>query len=207
MIRRSTLVVVVAVALGGCRASTSAPRATGVAPGAMPAPAAAFSARGDARNAHDTAPVFQYQGQKIRLARRYEDYDVYKNDPDNVAPEDRDRLRKLVETAPVPEHCTSLEEVVHVLEGLAFPGYGTNGFGEQGAADPLRVIGGAVEVPETETSRVVVYLRDDRGYRLVDDTVLPDLVLEAKVQEGKVTYRSLGGRVIAERRMRPPPTP
>jgi hypothetical protein len=189
MTRSFALVALAASALGGCRSPSTAPSGHGVA-------------RPDAQA--DPAAVIEYRGQEVRLSKRYDDYDVYKNDPNNIAPEERDRVKRLVTTAPVPERCASSDEVFQALFALEFPGYGSNGVGEQHANDPLRVVGRAIEIPYTDTSRVVVYMRDDRGYRLIDDTVLPEppLIVDAIVRDGKVTYRSLEGNVIAERPIR-----
>jgi hypothetical protein len=203
MIRWLALAVVAASTLGGCRSPTMAPKGQGIARPDAPADVAAPGiARRDAQA--DPAAIIEYRGEEVRLTKRYDDFDKYKNDPNNIAPEEHDRVRKLVEAAPVPEHCANRAEVFRVLSDLEFPGYGSNGVGERGATDPLRVIGGAVEIPQTDTSRVVVYVRDDSGYRLADDTVLPEppIVTEAIVRDGKVTYRTFEGKVIAERPIR-----
>jgi hypothetical protein len=182
-------VVFAASTLGGCRSPTTAQNGHGIA-------------RPDVQA--DSAAIMDYRGEEVRLTKRYDDFHEYKSDPNNIAPEERERVRRLVETAPVPEHCASRDEVFQVLSDLEFPGYGSGGVGERGASDPLRVIGRAIEIPQTDTSRVVVYMKDDRGYRLVDDTVLPErpLIAEAIVHDGKVTYRTLEGNVIAERPVR-----
>ena len=214
MIRWFGLATLAASTLGGCRPATTAPSGHVIAPPAQTDPAAPVVAHRDAQVDHDTfdlpgAPAVIYRGEKIGLTKRYNDFDEYKNDPNNIAPEERDRVRKLVETAPVPEHCANRDEVFHVLSDLEFPGYGSNGVGEQHATDPFRVVGGAIEIPQTDTCRVIVYVRDDHGYRLVDDTVLPapPLIAEAIVHDGKVTYRSIDGKVIAERPSRSRPDP
>jgi hypothetical protein len=180
-----------------------APHGQGIARSDAPGDAAApVVARHDA--SADPVAVIDYRGEPVRLSKRYDDFDVYKNDPNNIAVEERDRARKLVETAPVPSHCANRDEVFQVLSDLVFPGYGEGGLGERHAADPFRVIGGTIEIPGTETGRAVVYLQDGHGYRLGDDAVLPEppLVGEALVHDGKVTYRTLDGNVIAERPIR-----
>jgi hypothetical protein len=70
--------------------------------------------------------------------------------------------------------------------------------------DPLRVIPETIEIPHADADRIVTYVRDDRGYRLVDDTVLPDLPTAAEVivGDGKITYRTREGSVIAQRPIR-----
>jgi hypothetical protein len=61
-----------------------------------------------------------------------------------------------------------------------------------------------IEIPHADADRVVIYLKDDHGYRLVDDTVLPELPImaEVTVRDGKVTYRTHEGTAIAERPIR-----
>ncbi len=171
--------------------------------------------------------AIEYQGETIRLTKRYDDFDTYKNDPNNIAPEEYERVRKLVESAPVPEHCTDFHQVFDVVSALEFPGYGSGGLGDPHATDHLRVIGGTIEIPHADAERVLIYLKDDRGYRLADDTVFhecgapsggPDaasgpasavpclpLMAEVTVRDGKVTYRMPEGSVIAERPLRKSP--
>lgn len=206
MIRSFTWAAIVAFTLGGCRSPGMASDVHGIAgPDAQADPTALGIARRDAQA--DPAAVIDYRGEEIGLTKRYDDFDEFKNDPNNIAPEEYGRVRKLVETAPVPEHCANGREVLEAASDLWFPGYGSNGIGEFHATDPFRVIGEAIEIPHAGASRVVIYLRDDRGYRLVDDTVLPEppLIAQVTVRDGKVTYLTFEGTVIAERPIRSRP--
>src|SRR6266478_8316043 len=45
--------------------------------------------------------TIQYRGQTIRLSRAYADFDEYKNDPNNIAAGETERVQQLVEGAPV----------------------------------------------------------------------------------------------------------
>ena len=80
----------------------------------------------------DPAAVIEYRGELVRLTKRYDDFDIYKDDPNNIAPAEYQRVRKLVETAPIPEHCADWHEVFRVQGSLQFPGYGS------GHPSPLR---------------------------------------------------------------------
>jgi hypothetical protein len=174
-----------------------------------------------------TGEAIEYQGKVFRLTKRYDDFETLKNDPNNIAPADYARVRKLIETAPVPEHCADFHEVLDVAFSLEFPGYGSGGLGDPHATDRLRVIGKTIEIPHADADRVLVYVKDDHGYRLADDTVFrecgapsgsPDaasgpesaqpclpITAEVTVGDGKVTYRTREGSVIAERPIRQSP--
>jgi hypothetical protein len=206
MIRSCAFAAIVASSLGGCRSPSTAPNVYDMAGSdAQANPTAPGIVRRAARA--DPAAIIDYRGEEIGLTKRYDDFDEFKNDPNNIAPEEYDRVRKLVETTPVPEHCANREEVLKATSALEFPGYGSNGIAEPHAPDPFRLIGEAIEIPHADADRVVIYLRDDRGYRLVDDTVFPELPLiaQASVRDGKVTYLTLQGTVVAERPIRSHP--
>jgi hypothetical protein len=204
MFRSFTLMTIVASTLGGCRAPSTAPHFQSVA-GRDASAATGTVDRVVGPNAPaDPAAFIEYRGETIGLTKRYDDFDTFKNDPNNIAPAEYERVRKLVQTAPVPEHCADSHEVFAVMSSLEFPGYGSGGIGEAHATDPVRVIGETIEIPHADADRVVIYLKDDHGYRLVDDTVLPELPImaEVTVRDGKVTYRTREGTVIAERPIR-----
>jgi hypothetical protein len=152
----------------------------------------------------DPGAVIEYRDETIGLTKRYVDFNTLKNDQNNIAPAQYERVRKLVETAPIPEHCADLHELFAAMSSLEFPGYGAGGIGELHATDPLRVIGKIIEIPHADADRVVIYVKDDHGYRLVDDSVLPELPImsEVTVGDGKVTYRRHDGTLIAERPVR-----
>ncbi len=45
--------------------------------------------------------VVEYRGESIRLSRAYYAYEDYKNDPDNIHPDETVRVQRLVTGAPV----------------------------------------------------------------------------------------------------------
>jgi hypothetical protein len=147
---------------------------------------------------------FNYRGEEIRLTKRYDDFDIYKNDPNNIAAEEYERVQELVEAAPVPERCADFRKVVQAEFDLMFPGYGSGGIGDHHAADKQRVVGAFIEIPHANANRYIIYLREDHGYRLVDDAVLPEppYIEEVTVSDGKVTYRTREGTVVVERPIR-----
>ena len=42
-----------------------------------------------------------YRGEKIKLTKAYADYAAYKNDPENIAPSETERVQRLVLGAPI----------------------------------------------------------------------------------------------------------
>ncbi len=148
--------------------------------------------------------AIEYRGEEIRLTKHYESYEDYSKDPDDIAPEDYERVKKLVESAPVPERCVDSREVIRVTFAVKFPYYGLRGLGTPDAGMPPRVIGTSIEIPHANAERYVVYLMDERGYRLVDDWVLPDEpdIAAVRVDHEKVVYLTREGTVVAKRPVR-----
>jgi hypothetical protein len=153
----------------------------------------------------DPAAVIEYRGQPVRLTKRYDDFDEYKNDPNNIAPEEYARVQALVKAAPVPERCADVREVIAVAGALEVPGYGTSGFGTGNTDAGLKIIGQAIEIPHANADRVLVYVSDGSGYRLADDVVLPEqaYVWDVEIRDGAIVYLNRDGRVVAKRPMRP----
>jgi hypothetical protein len=152
----------------------------------------------------DPAAVIDYRGETIRLTKRYDDFDAYKNDPSNIAPEEYSRVRRLVEAAPVPEHCADIREIIRASSASKFPGYGLGGVGDPHSDDRSRVVGESIEIPHADANRFVIYLKEVGGYALVDDTVLsePPYIDGVTVSDGKVTYQTREGAVVAQRPIR-----
>jgi hypothetical protein len=152
----------------------------------------------------DPAATIEYQGERIRLSKPFDDFDKYKNDPSNIAPEEIPRVQALVRAAKVPDRCADLREVISATMAVEFPGYGLSGLGGQ-LADGRSLVADAIEIPHGSADRYVVYISDGTGYRLVDDTVLPEkpYVTDVTVREGNVVYLSKEGAVIVQRPTRP----
>ena len=69
-----------------------------------------------------------YQGQQIKLTKYYLDYDDYKNDPDNIAPEETSRVEQLVMNAPIASSFPDKRAAIAAVFEIKFPGYGAGGF-------------------------------------------------------------------------------
>jgi hypothetical protein len=153
----------------------------------------------------DPAAVIDYRGEPVRLTKRYDDFDDYKNDPNNIAPEEYARVQRLVKGAPVPERCADLREVIVAAHALEVPGYGMMSFGARNAEGGREIIAQAIEIPHADADRYVVYVSDGSGFRLVDDVVLPEraYVRDVDIRDGAIVYLNGEGHVVAARPMRP----
>jgi len=119
----------------------------------------------------------EYRGEKIRLSKYYLDYDDYKDDPDNIAASETERVQSLVRTAPMPAHYATAEAVMQAVGDVTFPGYGSGGFGEVPLAQHPPIVGFCIEVPRAEEDRCFTFEKDAAGYRLADDFLLKDGLL------------------------------
>jgi hypothetical protein len=155
----------------------------------------------------DPAAVIDYRGEPIRLTKRYEDYDDYKNDPNNIAPDENARVQALVKGAPVPERCADRREIVMAAGALKVPGYGMMSFGTRNAEGGREIVAEAIEIPHAGADRYLVYMSDGSGYHLADDVVLPEqaFVRDVDIRDGTIIYRNGDGRVVATRPVRPAP--
>ena len=117
-----------------------------------------------------------YRGEKIKLTKAYADYAAYKNDPENIAPSETERVQRLVLGAPIAQTFRSRLEASKAIGQIAFPGYGSGGFVEQSQADGTVLMGFSVEIPRASQNRYFVFHGRDGVYTLVDDFVHPDTV-------------------------------
>lgn len=115
-----------------------------------------------------------YRGEKIKLTKAYADYAAYKNDPENIAPSETERVQRLVLGAPIATTFRTRLEASKAIGLIAFPGYGSGGFVEQSQADGTVLMGFSVEVPRAGQDRYFVFHGRDGVYTLVDDFVHPD---------------------------------
>jgi hypothetical protein len=117
-----------------------------------------------------------YRGEKIKLTKAYADYDAYKNDPENIARSETERVQRLVLDAPIAQTFRSRLEASKAIGQIAFPGYGSGGFVEQPQANGTVLMGFSVEIPRASKNRYFVFHGRDGVYTLVDDFVHPDTV-------------------------------
>jgi hypothetical protein len=133
-----------------------------------------------------------YQGQKIKLSKFYLDYDDYKNDPDNIAPSETERVQRLVMGAPIAASFSGRKEAVDAVFEVKFPGYGCGGMGSVEKGDGA-LNGMSVEIPRTDKDRYFIFQNAGGSYKLVDDFVASGI--SDFHQEGtNLVYTGLGGQ-------------
>jgi hypothetical protein len=152
----------------------------------------------------DPAAVIEYRGQSIRLTKRYDDYDEYKNDPNNIAPTEYARVQALLKDTPAPARCADFKEVLTVASDLSFPGYGTTSFGLRNTDGGQTFMAQAIEIPHADADRYLVYVSDGSGYRLADDVVLPErpFVRDIDLRDGAIVYLDGAQHAVAKRPIR-----
>ena len=144
-----------------------------------------------------------YRGEKIKLTKAYADYAAYKNDPENIAPSETERVQRLVLGAPIAKTFRSRLEASKAIGLIAFPGYGSGGFVEQSQADGTVLMGFSVEVPRAGKDRYFVFHGRDGVYTLVDDFVHPDtagLLRSVSRRGNDLVFTSVEGKEALVRR-------
>jgi hypothetical protein len=136
--------------------------------------------------------TIQYRGQKIQLSKPYADFDEYKNDPNNIAASETERVQQLVATAPIADRYASRQMLTDAMMEIQFPGYGLSSFGDAPQADGTVISGFSIEIPRGERERIVVFQLKNGSYRLLDDFLGPADVMEVQLVSGKLQF--LNGR-------------
>jgi hypothetical protein len=114
-----------------------------------------------------------YRGEQIRLAKKYMDYDDYKNDPFNLAPSEIPRVEMMMTEARIGPDFVNWKDFVDQTFKIKFPGYGISS-GPKVAATGREIIVEEIEIPQVEKDRYFVVERvAGGGFRLIDDFVTP----------------------------------
>jgi len=141
----------------------------------------------------------EYRGQRIQLSKAYADFDEYKNDPNNIAASETERVKQLVETAPIAAKYPDRESLVKAVFEIQFPGYGLSSFGDSPQADGAVLNGFAIEVPRAERERIVVFQLKSGSYKLLDDFLGPADVMKVGMRNGQIIYYDLQDRILLAR--------
>jgi hypothetical protein len=146
-----------------------------------------------------------YRGEKIRLSKKYVDYDDYKNDPANLAASEVPRVEKLMTDAQVGPDFADWPDVAHQLMNIKFPGYGMG-------SDESVVVAGrefavrSIEIPQVAKERYFVIEKLAGGrFRLADDFVAPRdpgsafaPISSVRLVDDKLVYADRNGKVVRE---------
>jgi hypothetical protein len=114
-----------------------------------------------------------YRGEKIRLAKKYVDYDDYKNDPGNLTAPEIARVERIMTEARIGPDFANWKDFADQASTIKFPGYGM-GPGPKVVAAGREFIVEVIEIPQVAKDRYFVLERMAGGtLRLVDDFVTP----------------------------------
>lgn len=125
--------------------------------------------------------VIDYRGEKIRLSKSYLDFDIYKNDPDNIDQSEAPRVQKLVMEAPISHSFADRLSTFQATGDVQFPGYGS-GSGEGQESDGSELLSIDVEIPRAEKNRYFLFRARDGGYELLDDFVEREIAYPYQVR-------------------------
>jgi hypothetical protein len=142
----------------------------------------------------------EYRGQKIKLSKKYSDYDDYKNDPDNIHPSETARVQRLVTEAPIAQTFSSRLELFRATGEIKFPGYG-EGSGSSQQPDGSELLAVVIEVPRAGQDRYIVFRGRGDKYGLVDDFVGVEAAYPFSIgqQDGAYVYRARDGKEMFRR--------
>jgi hypothetical protein len=147
--------------------------------------------------------TIEYRGQKIKLSKRYNSYEAYKDDPGNIDPAENVRVQKLVMEAPVASSYANRKEMVTDAFEIKFPGYGLGSIGGQ-SADGTPISGVTIEIPRTEKDRVLLFRERGGRLELVDDFVSEAPIASAREEDGYYRFFDGAGKESLRRPVKKP---
>jgi hypothetical protein len=153
-----------------------------------------------------------YRGEKIQLAKKYVDYDDYKNDPANLAPSEIPRVEKMMTQARIGPDFADREAFIDQLFTIVFPGYGV-GPGPKVAADGREFTVEVIEIPQVAKDRYFVLEKmTDGALHLVDDFVMSrgswsafGAISSIRLVDDRLVYADRASKVVRETPAPPQP--
>jgi hypothetical protein len=142
--------------------------------------------------------TMEYQGQSIKLSRKYGSYEAYKDDPNNIDPSENARVQKLVTEAPIAHSFSNRSEMIHAAFEIKFPGYGLGGVpARMSDGSALEVV--SIEIPRTEKERYLLFHERGGRYELLDDFVQELPVASIREEHGTLLFLSGDGKELFRR--------
>jgi hypothetical protein len=139
-----------------------------------------------------------YQGQTIKLAHRYPDFDAYKDDPENLTAAEIERVAALVRGAVIPQQFKTREQAGEYLYSeIMFPGYGLS---LMQLDKPVALF--SVEIPQMDADRWITMVQKDDKWVVIDDFEWPTskgYIQQAVVEDSRIRYLDRKGNTLRER--------
>jgi hypothetical protein len=151
-----------------------------------------------------------YRGEKIQLAKKYVDYNDYKNDPGNLASSEIAHVERMMTEARVGPNFANWEDFVDQAFTIKFPGYGM-GPGPKVVAASREFIVEVIEIPRVSKDRYFVLEKmADGTFRLVDDFVMPHgpsltywAISSIRLVDDRLVYSDRQSKIVRETPMAP----
>ena len=138
----------------------------------------------------------EWRGQKFKLKQKYLDYEEYKDDSDQLASSEVERVKQFMLTISVLKVAPSETGLRQSLRQMRFPGFGSSYAGAVKDEHGTRYILNEYEIPQKQEQRTLLYrVEKDGSCRLVVDGVSVDHQndhmlgnSEVKVEDGKLKH-------------------
>jgi hypothetical protein len=146
-----------------------------------------------------------YRGEKVRLAKKYIDYDDYKNDRDNLAASEIPRVERMMTDAPVGRDFENWRDVADQLNKIKFPGYGM-GAGPHVVGSGREFVVQVIEIPQVAKDRYFVLEKLAGGtFRVADDFVTARdprsayaAISSIRLVDDRLVYADRSGKAVRE---------
>jgi hypothetical protein len=117
--------------------------------------------------------TMEYRGQRFKMAKAYESYEDYKDDPQNLEVNELPRIERAMTEAKIPPSFSDRTNFIDfMITDLEFPGYGEGEIGDGLKADDgSKLLAAFVEIPQRDKSRYLVIRSTGGPYKLVDDFI------------------------------------
>jgi len=138
----------------------------------------------------------EWRGEKFKLKQKYLNYEEYKDDSDQLATNEVERVKQFMLAISVPKVAPSETDLRQSLRQMRFPGFGSSYAGSVKDEHGNRYILNEYEIPQKHEQRTLLYrVEQDGSCRLAVDGVSVDHQndhmlgnSEIKIEDGKLKH-------------------
>ncbi len=148
--------------------------------------------------------TIQYRGETFDLSKAYLSYEDYKDDPNNLATNERSRIERAITNAPFPLSFASGVDMAGAVVHLKFPGYGCGGHGSFPQSDGSTCSVFSVEIPMCDRERYFIGRNSGGKVAVIDDFVMAsgtNEITQVRIEGRRILYYDGRGVLLREKQM------
>jgi hypothetical protein len=142
--------------------------------------------------------TIKYHGEHFRLTHSADDYDKYKETPNNIQPAELARIEAKILSVQIAKEFITEQEFLAAALNIKFPGFG---FGGLDSEENLRTA--TIEIPQKEAERYITAIERNGRWYVIDDFKGPTAYdgMSVEIQNKHLVYRTHKGEEFRRKQL------